>query len=523
MVTMGICAFAFSCSYYLYWSLGQHCPELAAPVSHCVAAMSSLNVAACHHRLANSRPQTAAAGSTEVLRVWQTGDCIFVESNTTACPSPHYMARAVGASLNLLVSVSAPDVVGINVTNGVTTLTPSTPLRGAYIIDILLTTCAAFRGGVDEEVDPQRCLFRPPRRVHRDNHVFKGTSGRDGDGSHRKCAAAAPETAIRAAELQEKGLRDHSMWGSPWKLCVPALLTTDLVDTRFQTQACLAWRLQGRSLRESQCAGSIMQAYHHTRMSPPRRTDTLSTRRQYCLVGASHARGLGMALARVLGTTAALQQCFHCLPNHKHAEHCGWRIDAVSDNASALVMACTTKNWSVLELEHDLGGEISDWSTYSRDDEANEVRILSALFARDVANVLAYDGIADCTHIVVHVGQWDLGWPMSRATSPSAFRSHLLAGLRTLSTASATVVLLSNNYNPLGASVLACPPTDWRMPDVVEAYNAIGKEVAETLGILFVDNNKEAIGPVWDSAEDWAHYYGAGFEAAAINLLWSLR
>ena len=470
--------FGSLCAALMLWQ----CPEFSAAEKACAAQLSVNALAACYFRQTRTRPRMDADAGGAVERVWyDEQDRVHIRTVAKRCPRPHFVARAAGSSLSKLSEVTLVGSSGRTRDSTLTVFEPITPLRGTYIVDVILTTCSAFREGVSSEASlQQRCLFRPPKLVHRAQHVFSGSSS---------SSEVAPSSSPRGS----------------WKLCVPALLRTALLDTRYQTVPCF-----NRSREDAQCAASIRDAYRYVR-TPPRRERTSSA--QYCFVGASHGRGMGKALARVLGTSAVRETCFRCGPSGT----CSWKDDALPD-AQTRPLQCETDRWSNRELEEELGGARSNWETYPVDKEAKEVRIFSALFVRDWVNVRARYNMSSCTHIFVHGGQWDEGWPEAGLPSASEFRSHLRKGLRALGPISA---LLSNNYNPLGDMILSCPPQDWRSPDVVDAYNAISEEVAGSLGVKFVDNNKAAIGPVWDNADDWAHYRGAGFDAAVTNVLWS--
>lgn len=64
----------------------------------------------------------------------------------------------------------------------------------------------------------------------------------------------------------------------------------------------------------------------------------------------------------------------------------------------------------------------------------------------------------------------------------------------------------------------ACPPTDWRSPNVIDMYNQITKRLSTRFGFPFIDTNN-IVGVLWDSAEDWCHIKGAASEAETTYIL----
>ena len=77
---------------------------------------------------------------------------------------------------------------------------------------------------------------------------------------------------------------------------------------------------------------------------------------------------------------------------------------------------------------------------------------------------------------------------------------------------------MTTNDVPLGCAALACPPAEWRTPPLIGAYNAELEAAARAAQIGFIDN-RDIIGPVWDSAEDWNHPDGRPFEAMAAAVI----
>ena len=79
--------------------------------------------------------------------------------------------------------------------------------------------------------------------------------------------------------------------------------------------------------------------------------------------------------------------------------------------------------------------------------------------------------------------------------------------------------MLSNNYNPLGYGALKCPPTDWRRPNYIDAYNKIIQRSSESEGIEYIDNSLIS-GVGWDSASDWCHFDRSIMKAIVVHSLW---
>lgn len=397
-------------------------------------------------------------------KIWQHDDRIYISTRTSACPRPHYMVRAVGDSLRLFnPSLNDPGSATIGYES-------DSPLFGRYIIDVTLITCHAFHLEKDAHVE-RKCMLRPPQLVYRKVHMFS------------------------SREMMASSL-------SGWRLCAPALIQTSLIDTRYQTAECAK-----RSRFDPRCAASVRDAYTYEASMPP-----IQPQHQYCFVGSSHARGMGKALARVIGTTAIKHSCFHC----RNAK-CDWQTDVLPD-ADLLPTKCTTERWGLKELCETDADECGAGIPLSRSVSVKSVLIFNSLFISDLRSVNVRYNLGACTHVFAEVGQWDLADRKKWKPSDAKFRDELSAGLSALQ----PTALLSINYNPLGGSKLQCASKDWRTPDVIDAYNSVAEDVAIAQNITFIDNNKNVIGPVWDSAKDWCHYFGAAFEGVAVNILWNL-
>lgn len=78
---------------------------------------------------------------------------------------------------------------------------------------------------------------------------------------------------------------------------------------------------------------------------------------------------------------------------------------------------------------------------------------------------------------------------------------------------------LNQSYNPLGDLITACPPKDWRNPNVVDMYNNITKQLCDEFGIPFLDTSN-ITGVMWDRHEDWAHFKDVSGEMEALYFLY---
>jgi hypothetical protein len=120
---------------------------------------------------------------------------------------------------------------------------------------------------------------------------------------------------------------------------------------------------------------------------------------------------------------------------------------------------------------------------------------------------------------------------------------------QTVSARVCSVAVQSVNFNPLGAMLVTCPPTDWRSPPVIDGYNDALAEVTAAAGVPFIDAVRSLtrwpfsqysilcqdrktqkrqfsqgfiVGPMWDSADDWCHYHGKVVEAVAHYSLYRI-
>lgn len=128
-----------------------------------------------------------------------------------------------------------------------------------------------------------------------------------------------------------------------------------------------------------------------------------------------------------------------------------------------------------------------------------------------------------CTYAVLGFGQWTHSFlehqtPYTNTRSERELR-RIIA--ETDSNTSTMLFLRSMNYNGFGALYTVCPPQDYRLPHVVDMYNAMQCNLCVELGVGYIDLN-HIIGPLWDSAADWSHPDGRIFTAEAEHILNSI-
>ena len=135
--------------------------------------------------------------------------------------------------------------------------------------------------------------------------------------------------------------------------------------------------------------------------------------------------------------------------------------------------------------------------------------------------MVSYD-LASCGFVVVALGQWAAGWPGGAPTGATAWAAELrpvVEDLARLRGAGATVALRSIDHIPLGYKQLQCPPTDWRTPFLIDAYNDELRALAAAAAVPFLDTTAVAR-PIWDLASDWNHLdFGASDAQAAAILV----
>ena len=116
----------------------------------------------------------------------------------------------------------------------------------------------------------------------------------------------------------------------------------------------------------------------------------------------------------------------------------------------------------------------------------------------------SFEMLSSCTTILLNIGHWPAGWPegvpwtleqYSERVTALITWAHALA-----TTQGAKVAWLSSVPFPLNAGggvykgrskkpvdLTHCPPTDWRFPHVLHAYNRAAREAAAQLSIDYID------------------------------------
>jgi hypothetical protein len=65
---------------------------------------------------------------------------------------------------------------------------------------------------------------------------------------------------------------------------------------------------------------------------------------------------------------------------------------------------------------------------------------------------------------------------------------------------------------------LSCPPTDWRIPPVIDMHNKITERVCKQFGMRWIDTS-DIMGVMWDRAIDFNHYYDISSDFEAMYVL----
>ena len=122
----------------------------------------------------------------------------------------------------------------------------------------------------------------------------------------------------------------------------------------------------------------------------------------------------------------------------------------------------------------------------------------------------------NCTDIVIGIGQWPAGYPDGFMNFTQYYES-MHDGLKNVTTViqyNATVTVRTVHENPLNHRNSACPPDDWRNPEVIRIYNQLLARLCKELNVTLLDTS-DIIQPFWDTAEDWCHYANSVGKAEA--------
>jgi len=120
-----------------------------------------------------------------------------------------------------------------------------------------------------------------------------------------------------------------------------------------------------------------------------------------------------------------------------------------------------------------------------------------------------------CSQVFVNFGQWPAGWPSS--PTPWTFAQYRVAVHDFIAILIETrsrhphlrITWVDTNPHPVMSAQASCPPTDWRFPHVLAAYNRIAREevLATNGSIGFIETFSISF-PLFDLSFDMAHYQG---------------
>lgn len=154
-------------------------------------------------------------------------------------------------------------------------------------------------------------------------------------------------------------------------------------------------------------------------------------------------------------------------------------------------------------------------------------------FQVTVSNIQAMIARGGCDILVISVGQWPAGKQFRiNADGPMNFRRFYLEYQSMIQRIhenfpNIPALYRSINYNPIGALIAKCPPTDWRSPAVIDGYNAAIQqavdEIQDPAHVRFLDTDF-LVGPMWDAASDWCHLdYRVGLQQGLYVLEQALQ
>lgn len=120
-----------------------------------------------------------------------------------------------------------------------------------------------------------------------------------------------------------------------------------------------------------------------------------------------------------------------------------------------------------------------------------------------------------CTSFVIGIGQWPASWVPDIPYSFLRYRDGMARIIRTVASANSEIhnttfryFFRSMHYLPIGDTVSSCPPTDWRSPPVIDAYNYLVQNLillpSNKNNTFFLDTEFIS-NPMWDIAYDWCH------------------
>ena len=136
--------------------------------------------------------------------------------------------------------------------------------------------------------------------------------------------------------------------------------------------------------------------------------------------------------------------------------------------------------------------------------------------------------LGNCTLFVIGGGQWSASWKNTKMwqrehapETPAEMARDVEQLVQQVQRTAPSVRMWvrSVNYNPLGMAVLQCPQSEWRTPPLIDGYNfALRQMLRHHEAVQFLDLDP-IVGPMWDTAADWNHYYGDVFSAEVAYIL----
>ena len=139
----------------------------------------------------------------------------------------------------------------------------------------------------------------------------------------------------------------------------------------------------------------------------------------------------------------------------------------------------------------------------SDDYQGNPGKPVSFNSSRNIQNIT--ERLLACRRKItlVHVGQWDFGWP-GGMTPLAYFHSAFDRLLKYLQTFLPDIAVITTNINPIGIFHVSCPPGEWRTPAIIDEANKIMISVANRLRVPVIDTT-DIMAPMWDRSDDWCH------------------
>jgi hypothetical protein len=127
-----------------------------------------------------------------------------------------------------------------------------------------------------------------------------------------------------------------------------------------------------------------------------------------------------------------------------------------------------------------------------------------------------------CPKVVIGIGQWDASHQGEGPTSFLEFKrlmnEAMVVFVEPLRDAHIDVYFRNMHYNPLGDSILECPPINWRNPNVIDLYTRIIKQLCQEYDVPFIYTG-DITHVMWDRHADWAHFKDISGELEALYLL----